>query len=494
MTRRYILTLMTGLGILFLSCNKNEYLNPIPSTSTLDKDAFSNPDRILNQVRGMYALVKSGNFLGGRYLIYNDVRGDNFINSTNNAVTALQTWNFTANNSAQEVTGSWGAGYSAINDINLFLEGMATVGTPVVGDALAANYIGEAKFLRALSYYELLQLYARPYWDGNGAKPGLPLRLTGNKAPGDYKLARATVAEVYTQILKDLNEAETAVPLTYSTALLNTTRAHRNTVIALKTRVYLSMQQYDKVITEANKIVNATAPFAAGTGVANALQSDITKVFANPFTTTESIFSLPFQTGADVPGTQNQVGFYYGFAVNGLPVAGANGEFYLNNSGVIADSSWKSQTDKRRSFIVLHPTNGRRYLIKFTAGTPFPDYVPVMRYAEVLLNLAEARARFTNSVDAQAVALLNAVRNRSDPATTYTVASFANVAALTAAILQERNIEFLGEGLRSPDLLRLGITIPAKGTVAAIPSTDSRYIWPISANELLYNSLMVDNK
>ena len=493
MIRRYIIILLTGMSLLNTSCNKNEYLNPLPSTSTLDKDAFANADRILNQVRGIYGLVKSGNLLGGRFLIYNDVRGDNFINSTNNAVTALQTWNFTASNNAQEVTGAWAAGYLAINDINLFIEGMGTTGTAVVGTAVATNYIAEAKFLRALCYYELLQLYARPYWDGNGSKPGLPLRLTGNKAPGDYKLARSTVAEIYAQVLKDLDEAEAGVPVTYSTALLNTTRAHRNTVIALKTRVYLSMQQYDKVITEANKIVNATAPFAAASGVANTLQADITKVFANPFTTTESIFSLPFQTGADVPGTQNQLGYYYGFAVNGLPVAGSNGEFYLNNAGVIADSSWKSGTDKRRTFVVLHPTNGRRYLIKYTAGNPFPDYVPVLRYSEVLLNLAEARARFTNTVDPQAVALLNAVRNRSDVATTYTVASFANAAALIAAILQERNIEFLGEGLRSPDLLRLGLTLPAKGTVPAIPATDSRYIWPISANELLYNSLMKDN-
>jgi starch-binding outer membrane protein, SusD/RagB family len=109
------------------------------------------------------------------------------------------------------------------------------------------------------------------------------------------------------------------------------------------------------------------------------------------------------------------------------------------------------------------------------------------------LNLAEAIVRVNSNVDPQAVALLNAVRNRSDPSTSYTVASFADANALIAAILQERNIEFLAEGLRSPDLLRLGLTIPAKGTVQAIPSSDSRYIWPISANELLYNHLCVDN-
>jgi hypothetical protein len=368
---------------------------------------------------------------------------------------------------------------------------MAAKGNGIVGSALAANYNAEAKFLRALSYYSLLQLYARPYWDGSGSKPGLPLRLTGNKGPGNYDLARATVGEVYTQILSDLNDAEAGLPLTYTgatAATLNTTRAHRNSAIALKTRVYLSMGQYSNVITEANKIVSATAPFSAATGVPHALQADITNVFKSPWNTTESVFSFPFLTGADVPGTQNQLAYYF---ANSAAVSGANGEYSLNASGVIADPLWLV-TDKRRTFIFT-ATTGKKYLTKYATANPFTDFAPQIRYSEVLLNLAEARVRVNNTVDPQAVALLNAVRNRSDPATTYTVASFANAAALITAILQERNIEFLAEGRRSPDLLRLGMTIPAKSTVPAIPSTDSRYIYPISSTELLYNHLCVDN-
>src|SRR6185369_8634213 len=154
--------------------------------------------------------------------------------------------------------------------------------------------------------------------DGNGSKPGLPLRLKGNNGPADYNLARSTVDQVYTQILKDLDDAEAGLPLTYTgsttqiyaaASVLNVTRAHRNTAIALKTRVYLSMGKYDKVITEANKIVPAVAPFNATSGVAHALQADITNVFKTPYTTSESILSFPFLTGADVPGTQNQLGY-----------------------------------------------------------------------------------------------------------------------------------------------------------------------------------------
>ncbi|MFI5132917.1 MAG: RagB/SusD family nutrient uptake outer membrane protein [Chitinophagales bacterium] len=488
MIKRNILLAIMGIGALLTSCHKNAFLYPIPTTAIADVSAFDTPDRVLNQVKGLYGATKSGGFLGGRYLIYNDVRAENFINETSNGVTALQTWNFTLNNSANEVTGAWSAAYFAINSCNVFLDGMTAKGNGVVGSALAANYNAEAKFLRALCYYSLLQLYARPYWDGNGSKPGLPLRLTGNKGPGNYDLARATVGDVYTQILSDLNDAEAGLPLTYSTALLSTTRAHRNTAIALKTRVYLSMGQYNNVITEANKIVNASAPFSASTGVAHALQSDITNVFKSPYTTTESILSFPFATGADVPGTQNQLAYYF---ANSTAVSGANGEYSLNVAGVIADPLWLA-TDKRKTFIVT-AASGKKYLTKYATANPFTDYAPQIRYSEVLLNLAEARVRVNNTVDAQAVALLNAVRNRSDPATTYTVASFANAAALITALLQERNIEFLAEGRRSPDLLRLGITIPAKSTVPAIPSTDSRYIWPISSTELLYNHLCVDN-
>jgi starch-binding outer membrane protein, SusD/RagB family len=489
MIKKYIFSLLAGMLVFASSCHKSEYLNPASTTSLQDSQAFDTPDRVLSQVKGLYGTAKSGAFLGGRFLIYNDVRADNFINETNNGVTALQTWNFTLGNNSNEVTGAWSQAYFAINNCNLFLEGMASKGSGVVGSALAANYIAEAKFVRALCYYNLLQLYARPYWDGNGSKPGVPLRLKGNKEPGIYDLARSTDAEVYAQVLKDLDEAEAGLPLSYSTALSNTTRAHRNTAIALKTRVYLSMGNYAKVITEATKIVpQAAPPYKATTGVADSLQPDITTVFKTPYTSTESILSFPFLTGADVPGTQNQLGYYYGTSA---VITGSNGEFSLNAAGVIADAGWTG-TDKRRNF-VFTATSGKKYLTKFSAGSPFTDYAPQIRYSEVLLNLAESIARVNNTVDPQAVSLLNAVRHRADASTTYTVASFADVTTLMNAIMQERNIEFLGEGRRSIDLLRLGLTIPAKSTVPAIPSGDSHYIWPISANELLYNHLCVDN-
>lgn len=484
----YTLLLATTLAA---SCKKEEDLSPIPTTNISDASAFETPDRVLNQVRGLYATLRNGNFYGGRYLIYNDIRGEEFLLQDPNEVTGAGVWALSVNNSTNNVKDLWAQAYFTINRCNVFIDGMETKGNTVVSTALAANYTAEARLIRGLSYYSLLQLYARPYADGAGSKPGLPLRLKGATGSGDYNMARSTVAEVYAQVLEDLNFAETNLPLTYSDAATRPIRAHRNTAIALKTRVYLSMQKYAEVITEANKIVSATAPFTATTGVPHALQADITNVFKS-YTTTESVFSMPFNAN-EVPGTQNQLAYYYTPANSVVTGGVGQGLYSLNPQGIIGSTSW-SADDKRRTFIKSSGTGTtmKYWLFKYTAPSPYTDYVPVIRYAEVLLNLAEAKARIAG-IDAQAVALLNAVRNRSDANTNFAAASFTSATGLIDAILNERRIEFLGEGLRSPDLLRLLMPIPAKSNVAAVPPTAQNYIWPISANELLLNKLMTDN-
>jgi hypothetical protein len=476
-------------GLLTNSCNK-DLLTPVPQTSVILENSFSTPERVLNQARSMYQALKNGNFYGGRYQVFGDIKGEDFINETTNVVTGFDVWNLNpTGTSTNSVKNLWAQAYYTINLCNLFIDGMNAQGTAVVGPIASANYIGEARLIRALSYYSLLQFYARPFADGNGSKPGLPLRLKGISLPGSSDLARSSVAEVYTQILKDLDSAEVRLPVTNANAELNTTRAHRNTAIALKTRVYLTMQNYPAVITEANKICpQLVAPFSATSGVIHALQPAITNIFgaAPIYNTSESIFSLPMTaTTGDNPGTQNQLGFY--FVRNGSALGAA--EYSLNASGILANANW-SATDVRRTALVFTAASGKRFLSKYQAPSPYTDYAPVIRYAEVMLNLAEALARVNSLVDARALALVNAVRKRSDAA--------ANVVALTQtelinAILLERRIEFLGEGMRNGDQMRLLQTIPAKGSVAAKGPNETGYIWPISADELSLNKLMTDN-
>ncbi|HZX73547.1 MAG TPA: RagB/SusD family nutrient uptake outer membrane protein, partial [Cyclobacteriaceae bacterium] len=443
--------------------------------------------------------VKSGNFLGGRYLIYSDVRANDFINRTQNAVTASQVWNHTlTETSTNDVINMWNSAYAGINQINVFLDGMEANSGKFVppnfptdfATVTAPQYIAEARLLRALSYYSLLQLYARPFTDGNGSKPGLPLRLLAEKSSLNSDLARSSVGEIYTQILADLNFAEQNLPVNYSTATLRVTRAHKNTAIALKTRVYLSMGNYASVITEANKLAPQTAaPFSSPIGPTHALQSSIANVFASPQETLESIFSFPF-TANNTPGGQNQLGFYYlsSTAVAGVaPVGG--GEFSLNStaSGLVANTVDLPTTDARRTNFI-YTVGGEFYLKKYNGGTPYIEKAPMIRYAEVLLSLSEAIAR-TNGDNTRALNLLNAVRARSGKP----VLAVATNAQIADQVVIERRVEFLGEGLRNGDLMRLNATIPAKGPVLAVQPSESKYIWPIPQPELATNLLMTRN-
>ena len=298
------------------------------------------------------------------------------------------------------------------------------------------------------------------------------------------------MAQVYTQVITDLDSAEAKLPLTYATAELNTTRAHRNTAIALKTRVYLTLGNYAKVIFEGAKLApQPTAPFSANIGgVPHTLQPNITTVFTT-YNTTESIFSLPMTaTTGDNPGTQNQLGFY--FVRNGANPGAA--EYSLNQTtGIYANPNWRA-TDVRKIALVFTAANGKRFVSKFLSPSPYTDYPPVIRYSEVLLNYAEALARTNPGIDTKAVALVNAVRFRSDTAIASIIVP-ATQTDLINAIMLERRIEFLGEGMRNNDLMRLLQTIPAKGSVPAKQPSDQGYIWPISSDELSLNKLMTDN-
>ena len=488
-----VCTTLLALGT--FSCQTDK-LSPAPITLFSDQVVFASPTRIGLQVNNLYSYIKTGGFLGGRFQIYGDIRANDFINRTSNTVTGLGVWNHTEQETSQnDVINTWGCAYAAINQVNVFLAGMDANASKFVAPifpadfaATATNYKAEARLLRALSYYSLLQLYARPYADGNGSKPGLPLRLLAETDATHNDLARSTVSEVYTQILADLNYAESNLPLTYTGATattLNVTRAHRNTAIALKTRVYLSMGRYADVIIEANKLVPATAPFVAASGVPHSLNASITNVFAKPQETLESILSFPF-TAQDPPGTQNQLAAYY------LPSSlGGGGEYGLNTAvgGVLSNASWAATDARRTNFVATVGTES--FLKKYPTGTPYDDKAPVIRYAEVLLNLAEARVRSTNTIDPQALLLLNAVRGRSIPTGVYV--TFASPSDMTDALLLERRIEFLGEGIRNIDLMRLNATIPGKGSVPAVDPTSPAYVWPIPSTELAVNKLMVRN-
>ena len=471
--------------IIGLSGCKKDLLDPVPETNISGANAFETPDRILAQVNGLYSAVKSSQFLGGRYIIYQELRGNEFIMNKPNVQTGQLTWGHNANSSTAEVQNLWSSGYAAINRIHMFIEGL-TANKDKIGDSVYQNYLGEAKFLRGLTYFLLVQQYAKPFNADNGASLGLPLRLDAERTSQNNELARSKVSEVYFQILSDLDAAENGLPSKYATASLNATRAHKNAAIALKTRVYLTKGDYEKVKTEAAKIVSATIPYRATTGVAHRLESNVTSVFSGSYTGSEAVLFLPMNA-QDAPGGQNALSYYFTFTPG-------NAEFFLNTTGTVADPVFSSSsTDARKNLVATQ--QGLLWLYKYKMPSPYTDYIPVIRYAEVLLNYAEAAAN-TNDLT-KATALLYAVRNRSDASYTFTSSNLSAKESLVNTILNERKIELLGEGFRVPDLLRTLKPLPGKignaGTSPSVASTESRYIWPIPANELSTNSLMIPN-
>ncbi|UOG73264.1 RagB/SusD family nutrient uptake outer membrane protein [Hymenobacter tibetensis] len=457
------------------ACNEDKLLNPAPDTSLPDANLFDTPARVLGQVNGLYSALKVGNFYGGRYLMLSDIRGEEFINRLQNVFTGYDAWNHTINSGSNDALTTWSAAYVAINSSNLVIDGLAAH-SGAVEAALAAQYVGEAKFVRALSYFSLITFYGQPYVKDGGASPGIPLRLQGQTTSANNDMARSTVGEVYAQIIKDLNEAEAALPVTYGTPLLNTTRAHRNAAIALKTRVYLTMGQYDNAVTEARKIVSAATPFKASSGVQHQLQASISTVFNSDYTTTESIFSMPMTELDNISG-QSSLGYEYT----------VNQEYNLNPTGILGNATWRA-TDERKT--MLRTAGTLLYLTKYKKANPYLDYVPVIRYSEVLLNYAEALAKSSTPNLPLATSLLTAVRQRSDASYVFPAATTATATALVNAILVERRIELLGEGFRSNDLLRNMLPIPAKGTAPSVAPTQPEYIFPIPNAEISTNKLL----
>lgn len=466
--------LSIALAMTVSSCNK-EFLNAVPELDLSDATVFNTPARVLSQVNGLYGSAKNGSLFGGRYLIYNDIRGEDWVNRTTNSVTGYSTYQGNQDPSDSYLAGFWIQGYLTINRANLFLEGLAA-NPNAVSTALAANYRGEAKFLRALTYFSLVQYFAKPYILDKGASAGLPLRLKGSVSSADNDMPRSTVAQVYAQVLKDLNEAETELPDSYGTALLNTTRAHKNSAIALKTRVMLAMGDYAGVITEGNKIVSAAAPFKSSIRVAHALQADVSAVFKAPYTSTESIFSFPMDA-TNAPGTQNQLGYYFN---------AGNVEYYLNTGSIgIYNNPQFAATDDRKTKLTVATTAVAKFpsSTKFSGVSPYVDYVPNIRYAEVLLNLAEAEAQAGSLT--RAVALLKAVHGRSDA--NYVFPALDAKADVIKSILTERRIEFLAEGFRANDVTRRGDPMVSFGAGATIQPSDTRYIYSIPLAEVQTN-------
>ena len=527
-------TLLLGTVMLAVSCEK--VLDVQPFNAFTDESVFTTSARATLALNGVYDAAQTGGpSLAGRGYPFGaatiqqgDNRGEDMVNlQAFYQITYQGTYTpFTANNNSM-----WDNTYGMINKANIAIEGFKkATASGVLTAATATQFEAECRFLRALGHHELLIHFARPFLDGNGAALGVPYRdyaVTGGESLERLqKEARPTVAAAYAKLLEDINFAEANLPVTNSGGAV--IRAQKSAAIALKQRVLLHMGQWANAVAAGNALVpttvNPATPTSARSLVGNhALTATPNGSFG--FTggnsiSTENIFSVkndPLDNGS----------------VNGAPAA-MYGSTDLLGRGLVCvspiiwnNTGWLAE-DLRRTTLYR---NGGTAIGRAMMTTKYTDYsgrgdnTPIIRWAEVLLNQAEAEARVATGISQRAIDLLNMVRNRSLPSTAnqYTASSFASRTALIRAILLERRIEFLAEGRRWPDIHRTAqdpITelrsggIPAKvanggvtGTTLAqygiglavttsqpaIPYSDFRFIWPIPAIEVTTNPVIVQN-
>lgn len=485
------------------SCTEEKILDLSPINRISLDAAFSSPSLIESAMNGVYNAAAVGQYNttnpnGGRGYIWGaafvqqgDCRGEDVVNTaTFYEFTYTATYDLTTANNVFY----WVDGYRLINRCNLMIEGVTgAVANGIITQAAANNYIGQAQFLRAITHFELLSHFARPFNFTPGATHlGIPYREVGIDTEAEITAetlkGRNTVAECYAKILADLTSAESLITLPNN----NLFKASRNAAIAFKTRVNLHKRDWPAVITEGAKLSALSVTAAPGTpfNIPSAPNS-------------ESIFSI--QQGATA-GTNA--------GVNGALASQYKRRQLVCVSPIIwRNPMWLNDDRRRQEGVMINTVGGRVFTNKYKDDVNYTDAAPVIRYAEVLLNVAEAHARQSNLPSA--LTNLNLVRNRSlaTPATqAYTAASFTTNAAMVGAILMERRIEFLMEGRRWSDIHRLQgddlqpiVGIPAKvgngnpppadfvlGTPYTGPRTiaainDFRFLWPIPQIEVTTN-------
>ena len=158
----------------------------------------------------------------------------------------------TANNVAM-----WETSFEAINRYNTVYAGIeGAVAAGVITEEKGNQYKGECLFLRALTYHNLMIHYALPYNVEGNNNYGMPIYTKAVNDPSQLaeqqSIGRSTVKDTYDQILSDLNNAESMLPDIIDADKIG--RASKGAAIALKTRVYLHMRDWNNVVTEAKKL------------------------------------------------------------------------------------------------------------------------------------------------------------------------------------------------------------------------------------------------
>ncbi|MCK7558957.1 RagB/SusD family nutrient uptake outer membrane protein [Chitinophaga sedimenti] len=269
---KYLMIAATSLGLL-LGCN--DKLDLEPSDSLTSGTAITDMDGLRAALTGAFDGMQSVNYYGRNYILIPELGADNVYLSKVNSNRFLSSYRREYTVLDSDVSGFWNTAYNVILRANNLIANVDNV----PGDETEKNVAkGQALFIRALVHFDLTRIFAKPYNQGAGAQPGVPLILKFEVATP----ARAPLSEVYAQIIKDLTEAK---GLLASTTIEEKLKPSKYAAAALLARVYLYQGNNAAAITEATEVINAGYTLTPAASFAG--------YFADPGAA-EDIFTLHF--------------------------------------------------------------------------------------------------------------------------------------------------------------------------------------------------------
>ena len=481
-------TVLKGAALLLLlgglqACN-DDLLNQIPKDSLTEELVWTDPQGATQFVNLIYGDMPSGfdrsyeGWAKGLYLL-DGVSDDGDVSMQWTHSTPFQNATFQTTNVPWG--NQWSILYNLVRKTNVALENLDRLEDEDLRDRLR----GEVHFLRAYSYHELLRLFGTP---GTGGTPtGVPLIARSLTLEDDLQVPRSTYEEVVDFILSDLESAAGLLPAKDEIAA---GRANQGAVSALKSRVLLYAERYEEAASAANEIMDGTYSLFPDYGslflTKNNEEIIWMKKFAYPDKHHQSnaggtqgagwdVYNSPSTYrgpsdggwGGNLP-TQNFVGSYD--MIDGLP---------QEESPLYDDQDPFENLDPRFKATVVY--NGAEFRGRevelFEGGSDdvfmltgyflrkFHDEDLILysqssdqdwiyfRYAEVLLNYAEARNEATGP-DQTVYDAINAIRERAGmPA----LAEGLSQDEMRARIRNERRIELAFEEHRYYDIRRYGI-------------------------------------
>src|SRR4051812_1103635 len=266
---KYILPALFTL--LLVSCKKFLEVQPVDSVS--DGQTIVDKTSAETATRGLYRALSADGYYGVTFQSIGYLSGDN-VQWTGSQSIVQQFISHNVRSDNANIASAWSAIYATINRANHIIAKVPNVADPLLTDALKNQLTGEAYFVRALAYFDLVRTWG-----------GVQLALTPtNSATDKNGIHRSSVAETYAQVLSDLNAAEPLLPET-----TNRYRATKKTVWALRARYHLYQKEWALAESYATKLI--------GDGTNYNLVKPYSAFFTNNVVATpESVFELSYST------------------------------------------------------------------------------------------------------------------------------------------------------------------------------------------------------